>query len=243
MIRFVKSTSLLDDFTRRLHEGMKHEMNCERENEWATSYESQTWKPETPRGEYVLNRRLEAVLPILAGSRLVVDVGVGPATMSRHFPCEVIGCDRSLSMVKEAKKRITEVVLADADYLPFRDKAFDAAFESGCLPYVADRVQTIREMARVSSGRVVTFESNRWSLRRIITGRSSAHPSPPQLRSYHTAVGLRPFVQLVGFAPFVKSRSVFETWRPIERMIERTPILRYFCGGILEYSENLSGHE
>ena len=217
---------------------MKQETHSEQENEWAESYESQTWKLETLRGEYVLNRRLGAVLPVLVGSRLVIDVGVGPATMSSHFPCEVIGCDRSLPMVKEARKRITEAVLADADCLPFRDKAFDAAFESGCLPYVADRVQAVREMARVSSGRVVTFESNRWSLRRIITGRSSAHPSPPQLRNYHTAVGLRPFVQLVGFAPFVKSRAVFAIWRPIEKMIERIPIMRYFCGGILVYSEN-----
>jgi ubiquinone/menaquinone biosynthesis C-methylase UbiE len=217
---------------------MKQETHGEQENEWAEGYESETWKLETRRGEHVLNRRLEAVLPVLLGSRLVVDVGVGPATMSRHFPCEVIGCDRSLPMVKRAKKRITEVVLADADYLPFRDKAFDGAFESGCLPYVADRVQAVREMARVSSGRVVTFESNRWSLRRIISGRSSAHPSPPQLESYHTAVGLRPSVRLVGFAPFVRSRFVFAIWRPIEKMIERIPLLRSFCGGILVYSEN-----
>jgi ubiquinone/menaquinone biosynthesis C-methylase UbiE len=222
---------------------MKQEMHGEQENEWAEGYESETWKLETLRGGHVLNRRPEAVLPVLLGSRLVVDVGVGPATMSRHFPCEVIGCDRSLSMLKQAKKRITEVVLADADHLPFRDKAFDGAFESGCLPYIADRVQAVREMARVSSGRVVTFESNRWSLRRIITGRSSAHPSPPQLESYHTAVGLRPSVRLVGFAPFVQSRVVFAIWRPIKKMIERIPLLRCFCGGILVCSGNPHEHE
>jgi len=222
---------------------MKQEMHGEQENEWAEGYESETWKLETRRGEHVLNRRLEAVLPVLLGSRLVVDVGVGPATMSRHFPCEVIGCDTSLPMVKRARRGIAEVVLADADHLPFRDKAFDAAFESGCLPYVADRVQAVREMARVSSGRVVTFESNRWSLRRIITGRSSAHPSPPQLKGYHRTVGLRPFVRLVGFAPFLQSRVVFAIWRPIEKMIERIPLLRCFCGGILVYSGNLHERE
>jgi len=215
---------------------MKQEKRTE--NEWAESYESENWKLETPRGEYVLNRRLEAVLPLMSGSRLTVDVGVGPATMSRHFPCEVTGCDRSISMLRQAKERISEVVLADADHLPFRDKAFDVAFESGCLPYVADREQAVVEMARVSSGRVVTLESNRWSLRRIITGRSGAHPSPGQLESYHTAVGLRPIVRLVGFAPFVQSRVVLAIWRPVERLIERIPVLRWFCGGILVYSEN-----
>jgi len=226
-----------------VHEDLKQEARSEQESPWAESCESETWKLETPRGEYVLNRRLEAVLPVLSGSRLVIDVGVGPATMSRHFPCEVIGCDTSLPMLKHAKKRISEVVLADADHLPFRDKAFDTAFESSCLPYVGDIIQAVREMARVSSGRVVTFESNRWSLRRIITGRSSAHPSPPQLKGYHRTVGLRPFVRLVGFAPFLQSRVVFAIWRPIEKMIERIPLLRCFCGGILVYSGNLHERE
>jgi len=220
-----------------LDKGLKQKTNGQEQVLWAEGYESAAWKLGTRRGEYVLNRRLEAVLPLLSGLRLLVDVGVGPATMSQHFPCEVVGCDTSLFMLKHAMKRISAVVLADADFLPFRDRAFDIAFESDCLPYVRDRVQAVREMARVSRGKVVTFDSNRWSLRRMISGKSGAHPSPPQLKNYHRGVGLRPLVQLVGFGPLVQSRVVFEMWPPIERMIERTPLLHYLCGGILVYSE------
>lgn len=202
----------------------------------AEEYELTTWKLGTPRGEYVLKRRLGAVLPLVSCSRLLVDVGVGPATLSQHFRCEVIGCDISVSMLRQAKQRISGVILADAEYLPFRDKVFDVAFESGCLPYVRGRLQVVKEMARVSCERIITFESNRWSLRRVVAGKTSAHPSPLQLAAYHRKLGLQPCVQLVGFAPFIQSKLVLKVWPPIEKAIEGTPLIQYLCGGILVHS-------
>ena len=215
---------------------MKPDGVSRKEASQAEDYELTTWKLGTPRGEYVLKRRLRAVLPLVRGSRLVVDVGVGPATLSQHFGCEVIGCDISVLMLRQAKQRISGVVLADAEYLPFRDKVFDVASESGCLPYVRHRHQVVAEMARVSRERIITFESNRWSLRRLVVGKSSAHPSPLQLATYHRKLGLEPSVQLVGFAPFVRSKLVFKFWPPIERLVEKTPLVRYLCGGILVHS-------
>jgi len=215
---------------------LKLDALCRREASQGEDYESITWRLGTPRGEYVLKRRLGAVLPLVHGSRLVVDVGVGPATLSQHFGCEVVGCDISVSMLRQAKQRISEAVLADAECLPFRNKVFEIAFESGCLPYVRDRLQVVKEMARVSRERIITFESNRWSLRRLVAGKSSAHPSPLQLAAYHEKLGLQPSVQLVGFAPFVQLKLFFEAWPQIERVIERTPLIRYLCGGILVHS-------
>jgi hypothetical protein len=159
--------------------------------------------------------------------------------MSQHFRCRTVGCDISLAMLNKAKERIFAVVLCDALHLPFKDRAFDRAFESSCLYLLANKVEGLREMLRVSTKGIVTFESNSWSLRRLLLGsdqRQPRHPSPLELEGYYKLAGLKPRMSLVGFAPFCPWRTVFGPWAYVEHLIEIVPILKYFCGGILAYA-------
>jgi ubiquinone/menaquinone biosynthesis C-methylase UbiE len=204
----------------------------------AEEYEASSWKLGTPRGQHVLRRRLRAVLPLVASVETVLDVGCGPATLSQYFPCRTVGCDLSLSMLSSAKKRLHAVVLCDALHLPFKDGAFDKAFESSCLYLLGDKVGGLEEMLRVSRGGIVAFESNIWSLRRLLLGSKERHPSPPELKRYYTLAGVKPKVTYVGFAPFSSWKLVFRLWSLLEQLIERVPVLNYLCGGIMAYADS-----
>jgi len=197
-------------------------------------YEATSWKLGTVRGQYVRQRRLEKTLQFLDKDELVLDVGVGPATMSKDFPCTVIGCDLSLNMLLVAKEKIEGVVYCDAQYLPFRDNIFDVSFESSCLYLVPEMKKALVEMVRVAKRAIITFESNPWSLRRLLTSaKLSRHPSPFKLRNMYVDLGLEPKMLMVGFAPYSSSKTLFKFWKHIEGVIERLPIIKYFCGGTL----------
>lgn len=204
----------------------------------AEEYEASSWKLGTLRGEHVLRRRLRAVLPLLANVETLLDVGCGPATLSQYFPCHTLGCDVSLSILSKAKQRLHAVVVCDALHLPFKDGAFDKAFESSCLYLLADKVRGIQEMLRVSKRGIVLFESNTWSLRRLLLGSKERHPSPPELKRYCTLAGVQPKVMYVGFAPFSSWKLVFRLWNLVEQLIERVPVLNYLCGGIMAYADS-----
>ena len=200
-------------------------------------YERTSWKLGTVRGEYVRQGRLAKSLLFIKRGDLVLDIGVGPATMSRDFPCTVVGCDLSLEMLRVAKKKIYSVVRCDAQNLPFVDKAFDVSFESSCLYLVPNKYKALTEMVRVAKRAIITFESNRWSLRRLLTNaKLSRHPSPFVLRRMHKDLGLNPRMLMVGFAPFSTSKIIFKLWKPFESLIESLPPIKYLCGGVLVVS-------
>ncbi len=205
------------------------------------AYEAEAWKLGTPRGEHVRRRRLQAVLPLLSDAELVLDVGVGPATLSRDFKPRVVGADLSATMLCRAKERIWEVVRAHSEYLPFRDGSFDVVFESSCLYLTQDKLAMLLEMRRVSSDSVVVFESNRLSLRRLWDkyfrrrGMYPEHPTPGEVRGYMKKAGLDPQLRLVGFAPPFGGKHVLRIFSPLESLIEYIPLVRLFSGGILAH--------
>jgi ubiquinone/menaquinone biosynthesis C-methylase UbiE len=73
------------------------------------------------------------------------------------------GCDISRAMMTVARRQLTAAgcaipfVESNVEHLPYRDKSFDAATCSGLLMHLdADRrVNVLRELARVSRGRLV----------------------------------------------------------------------------------------
>ena len=199
-------------------------------------YERTGWKLETVRGEHVRQRRLEKSLLFIKRGDLVLDVGVGPATISKDFPCTVVGCDLSLEMLHIAKKKINSVVRCDSQNLPFVDKAFDVSFESGCLYLIPNQYKALTEMVRVAKRAIITFESNRWSLRRLLTSTFSRYLSPLILKRMHKDLGLNPKMLMVGFAPFSSSKIIFKLWKIFEILIESLPPMKYLCGGILVVS-------
>jgi ubiquinone/menaquinone biosynthesis C-methylase UbiE len=75
---------------------------------------------------------LERVAPLLterSGSSIVVDLGCGPGIVGLQLPVaiDIIGLDFSDAMVRKAKRRLSEVVLADINRLPLKSATVDFA--------------------------------------------------------------------------------------------------------------------
>lgn len=92
---------------------------------------------------------------------LVLDAGCGTGLLFKHVGRSIrllVGLDVSPRILKEAKKRAKRlptaaVVRADADFTPFRNNVFDAAFAITLLQNMPDPLVTLREMKRVSKDR------------------------------------------------------------------------------------------
>jgi SAM-dependent methyltransferase len=111
-----------------------------------------------PKLEYI-SRFIE-----LGKNTSVLDVGCGNGVFTYYFEqrCRfVLGLDNSSNML--AENPCPRVVQCGATQLPFRDRSFDVAFEANLLHHVDDRVQVVREMARVSRRWVVLIEPNRYN--------------------------------------------------------------------------------
>ena len=106
------------------------------------------------------------VAPFVTGRILDVGIGAGPITkrlikrpiterIARWFSRrpnskrgEVVGVDISEKLLKKAKKRGAEPVLADAEALPFKDGSFDSAVCIETLGHIEDPGKVLREMHR-----------------------------------------------------------------------------------------------
>ena len=93
---------------------------------------------------------------VAAGQR-VLDVGCGPGALtaelvSRLGPDGVAAVDPSASFVAAVRRRHpgVNVQRGGAEALPFEDQAFDAALAQLVVHFMADPVQGLREMARVT---------------------------------------------------------------------------------------------
>lgn len=92
---------------------------------------------------------------------LVLDVATGTAGVALQLNsltgCKVVGLDLTEAMLREGGRRVSaarrqeqiELVLGDADRLPFPDATFDALCFTYLLRYVPDPGATLRELARV----------------------------------------------------------------------------------------------
>jgi ubiquinone/menaquinone biosynthesis C-methylase UbiE len=114
---------------------------------------------EEQRGKY------RTALDALDGSHtdLVVDVGCGTGLFIKMVAGNVgyvVGVDSSKEMVKKTnslKIENVDVILCDADYLPFRGKTFDTAVAFTLLQNIVDPSITIRRITSTikSPSRVV----------------------------------------------------------------------------------------
>ena len=93
---------------------------------------------------------------ISAGLR-VLDVGCGPGALTaelvrRAGPDAVHAIEPSVSFAAAARERLPGVRIQQsaAEHLPFPDQAFDAALAQLVVHFMADPVQGLREMGRVT---------------------------------------------------------------------------------------------
>jgi demethylmenaquinone methyltransferase/2-methoxy-6-polyprenyl-1,4-benzoquinol methylase len=105
----------------------------------------------------------DRVLDVATGTGLVAEALV------RRYGCSVIGLDQSEAMLAGARERVAarpelagriELVLGEAERLPFEDGSFDAVTFTYLLRYVDDPAATMRELARVlkPGGRMASLE-------------------------------------------------------------------------------------
>jgi len=101
---------------------------------------------------------VDALQHYLNGKK-VLDVATGTGFMISKVN-DSIGVDASKEMIQEAKRKNPDkpFIIADVEYLPFRDKTFDVVMS--CLAYLwfPDRERALQEMKRVSSGKVLIIE-------------------------------------------------------------------------------------
>ena len=138
----------------------------------------------------IQKEKYELVVNQLREGGKILDLGCGtgmflPELLKRGEL--VVGVDVSPEMLKIAQRRGegANLILADADHLPFTDGCFDAVVSVTLLQNMPDPAATTKEIARVtkSGGKV------------ILTTLKRKH-APEELRGWVRSAGLRPLETL-----------------------------------------------
>jgi ubiquinone/menaquinone biosynthesis C-methylase UbiE len=125
----------------------------------------------TPLGNYIVSRQKELILDLVApraGER-VLDIGCGTGENLQFFRdkwCNVTGIDSSAEMLKIAREKNgdhAELILAQAEDIPFSDNEFDIVTIINILEAANDPRKVIAEAIRVCSGRVFIGFLNSYS--------------------------------------------------------------------------------
>jgi ubiquinone/menaquinone biosynthesis C-methylase UbiE len=125
----------------------------------------------TPQGRYIYSRQKELISDLvapLAGER-VLDVGCGTGENLQFFRdkwCSVTGIDSSTEMLKIAREKNgdhAELILAQAEDIPFSDNEFDIVTIINVLETANDPQKVIAEAIRVCGGRVFIGFLNSYS--------------------------------------------------------------------------------
>jgi ubiquinone/menaquinone biosynthesis C-methylase UbiE len=141
---------------------------------------------ESPLGARVdaEEKRIVFALAELQACERVLDIGCGDGNytcLAAERTGTAVGLDRSVAMLKVARKRMggvagIEWVCGDAAMLPFRDGEFDAVIGVTLLCFAPDRHAVVNEAFRVlrpATGRLILGELGRysaWALIRRIRG-------------------------------------------------------------------------
>jgi demethylmenaquinone methyltransferase/2-methoxy-6-polyprenyl-1,4-benzoquinol methylase len=92
---------------------------------------------------------------------MTLDVACGTGFVTRHLPGDVVGLDRSPSMLAMTGRRVdAPLVLADAFALPFRDRSFERVFSGHFYGHlVEERRQPFLDEARRVAGELVVLDA------------------------------------------------------------------------------------
>lgn len=108
------------------------------------------------KNEEVFRPEIEAVKRFIPERKDGIEVGVGSGRFASQLSIE-IGIDSSLSMLRIAKSRGVEVLLAKAEDLPFDDSSFDFVLMVTTLCFLEESLKAISESKRVlkDDGRII----------------------------------------------------------------------------------------
>ena len=115
--------------------------------------------------EAATEAELKTVSSELRECRTILDVGIGTGRFAKPLSnCgfEIVGIDLSRKMMLKAKQKgVSDVILADAHNMPFRDEAFDASIIVHVLHLLPDWTGVMQEMGRVTKKKAAALLSNR----------------------------------------------------------------------------------
>ncbi|MGZ8283980.1 MAG: class I SAM-dependent methyltransferase [Allosphingosinicella sp.] len=95
-----------------------------------------------------------AIEQALGQAETVLNVGAGTGSYE-PVDREVTAVEPSLAMIRQRRASAAKAIQASADHLPFDDEAFDAAMAILTVHHWPDREAGLREMRRVTRGRIV----------------------------------------------------------------------------------------
>lgn len=166
---------------------------------WAPFYDATNWLAAWVRGASDVAERRKAVRRLaLQPGQCALEVSAGTGTnlpLLREYvgrEGRVIGLDISAGMLRRSRRRRgrrvrPDLVLGDAERLPFRDSSFDAVLHHGGIAEFGDKRAALAEMARVAKegGKVVVCDPGlppdrpaRW-INRLLLKLQPLYASPP----------------------------------------------------------------
>ena len=138
--------------------------------------------------------RVERILDVPCGTgRLVRSLAPRvPHSVGADVSLDMIGFSRLHSSVKNGSKGLLEYVQCDARYLPFSNDSFDVVLSGRFLHHLfhlpqSERLQVIREFARVSRGWVLGDFNIRYGLKYYVNRLRSALVGKPLKSERRTA--------------------------------------------------------
>lgn len=102
----------------------------------------------------VMKRTVGVLAKELKGDKKILEIGVGTGRFAKPLQesrFEVVGIDIARDMMSKAKhKSVSNLLLADACFLPFRETSFDATLSVHVLHLIKDWQTALREISRVT---------------------------------------------------------------------------------------------
>lgn len=138
----------------------------------------------TSAAAYSWIRKANITKKLSGEPKRVLDVGCGWGRETTRFP-QGVGIDICLPFLKTARNYMkNDFILADAHFLPFKDKTFDFVYMSEVLEHLREPRKAIDEIARVMEreGRFVVQTPNRRLTRHI-----AIDPKYGHLREYNSS--------------------------------------------------------
>lgn len=114
------------------------------------------WELENPISKHAERRRAEVTVYLLQPQRndLILDVGCGDGYQMSYFvgrAQRIVGIDRSLVKLKEARKKVRsmDLICASSEKLPFQQEIFSKVTCLELLEHLNNPVETLEEIERV----------------------------------------------------------------------------------------------
>jgi len=212
-------------------------------------------------GYYIVQRRVENIVCMsdIQCNHTILDAGCGtgtPLLVLSRFARTIIGIDLSLKSVRRAKSKLRKIfhcdvhlLGADVEYLPFKNKVFDAVVSIELLEHVSKPRKVLMEQKRVLNinGRVAASVPNmlcpwHYTLRKLLVKLKPKVFMPP-IDGAFSSSGVADLYENVGFRRIKRKflgflipetpKNLFSFLRLAEKLLEKIPITKIFSGWII----------